>query len=98
MVPPRTETEEMLAEIWVQVLGIDAVGIYDNFFELGGHSMLSIQLMAQIQDTFQVELSLHHFFERPMIAELGLIIDKILLDEIENLSEEEVLQLLQDET
>jgi non-ribosomal peptide synthase protein (TIGR01720 family) len=48
-VPPRTETEQALAGIWADVLGIDPgrVGIHDNFFELGGDSILSIQVVAR---------------------------------------------------
>lgn len=97
-VAPRNLSEEILAEIWVQALDIDQVGIYDNFFELGGHSMLAIQLMARVQDAFQVELSLRLFFERPTVAELAVMIDEILLEEIESLSEEEALQLLERES
>jgi acyl carrier protein len=94
---PRTLSEEMLAQSWAQVLGIDQVGIHDNFFELGGHSMLAIQLMAQVQDAFQIELTFRLFFQRPTIAELAVVIDEILLNEIEYLSEEEAIQHLQDE-
>jgi amino acid adenylation domain-containing protein len=97
LVAPRTASEELLAEIWSQVLGVDRVGVYDSFFELGGHSMLAIRLMARIQDAFQVELSLRLFFERPTIAELAVAIDEILLEEIETLSEEEALRLLESE-
>src|SRR5947209_20340181 len=50
-VPPRTPTEELLAGIWAEVLGIDRaggrVGVLDNFFELGGDSILSIQVIAR---------------------------------------------------
>ncbi|MCB8954285.1 MAG: amino acid adenylation domain-containing protein [Ardenticatenales bacterium] len=96
-VAPRTLSEEMLTELWAETLGIEQPGIYDNFFELGGHSMLVIQLMAKVQDVFQVELSLRLFFEQPTIAELALALDEILLTEIEGLSEEEVMALLEDE-
>jgi amino acid adenylation domain-containing protein/non-ribosomal peptide synthase protein (TIGR01720 family) len=44
---PRTASEEVLAGIWAQVLGVERVGIHDNFFELGGDSILSIQVIAR---------------------------------------------------
>ncbi|MDQ1592167.1 MAG: hypothetical protein QOG71_2794 [Pyrinomonadaceae bacterium] len=43
-VAPRTEVEELLAELWAKALGLERVGIYDDFFELGGDSILSIQI------------------------------------------------------
>ncbi|MDT7797559.1 MAG: hypothetical protein QOI78_992, partial [Actinomycetota bacterium] len=45
--PPRTETERVLAGVWADVLGVPAVGIEDNFFELGGDSILSIQVVSR---------------------------------------------------
>jgi fengycin family lipopeptide synthetase B len=44
-VPPRTEMEEALSAIWMQVLGLDRVGVKDNFFEIGGDSILSMQMI-----------------------------------------------------
>ncbi len=95
-VAPRTLSEERLAEIWARLLGVDRVGIYDNFFELGGHSMLATQLVAHVQNAFQIELSLHLLFEQSTIAELAATVDKILLEEIASLSEEEALRLLEE--
>jgi acyl-CoA synthetase (AMP-forming)/AMP-acid ligase II len=94
-VAARTLSEELLVDIWLEVLGVEQIGIYDNFFELGGHSMLAIQLMARVQNAFQIELSLRLFFEKPTIAETALAIDDLLLEEIENVSEEEALLLLE---
>lgn len=70
-VTPRTPLEEQLAEIWAQVLGLEKVGIYDNFFELGGHSLLITQLLAQVRDTFKVNLSLGSLFELPTVANVA---------------------------
>ncbi len=56
MRPPRTPTEEVLVGIWVDVLGIDRVGIHDNFFDLGGHSLLATQAISRVRTAFKVDL------------------------------------------
>lgn len=70
-VAPRTAAEKQLTEIWAKVLGLERVGIYDNFFELGGHSLLLTQLLVQVRDAFQVDLSLSSLFASSTVAELA---------------------------
>ena len=70
-VAPRTPTEESLARMWAEVLGLEEIGIYDNFFHLGGDSIQVIQLLSRIRNTFSVELPLHYLFEDPSIAKLS---------------------------
>ena len=67
----RDETERALAEIWVEVLGIDRVGVFDNFFELGGHSLLATQACARVRELLQTDLSLQSFFDAPTVAQLA---------------------------
>lgn len=75
MVAPRTATEELLAGIFSQVLGIDRISIHDNFFELGGHSLLATQLLSRIREMFAVPMELREIFESPTILALGRKID-----------------------
>jgi len=71
---PRTPEEQLLAEIWSQVLGVKQVGIRDNFFELGGHSLLATQLIAKVREAFQVELPLRSLFQSPTVESLAAVI------------------------
>src|SRR6185503_11844418 len=50
-----TPTEEVLTQIWMDVLGLDRVGTRDNFFKVGGHSLLATRVMAQVRESFAVE-------------------------------------------
>ncbi|MBW4592775.1 MAG: SDR family oxidoreductase [Brasilonema angustatum HA4187-MV1] len=94
-VAPRTHVEQTIANIWQQLLGIEQIGIHDNFFELGGHSLLATQVISQLRKAFPVELSLRSiFFEYSTIVELGELIEKMVMEKIEQLSEEEAQLLL----
>jgi acyl carrier protein len=72
---PRTLTEEMLARIWGEVLGLEQVGVHDSFFELGGHSLQAFKLVHRVCQSFEVEVPLRRLFETPTIAGLGEYID-----------------------
>jgi amino acid adenylation domain-containing protein len=103
---PRTPTEEMLAEIWAEVLKIEKVGVHDNFFNLGGHSLLATQVMSRIREAFGTDIPLRALFEKPTIEELAIALihssgeqsskGKLcgILDDLELLSEDEVKERL----
>ena len=76
-VAPRTPTEQMIADIWTRVLGMERVGINDNFFDLGGHSLLATQLISRIREEFALEMPLVHLFENPTVGELAGIVESI---------------------
>jgi acyl carrier protein len=73
-VPPRNAVEEVLAQMWMEVLKLDRVGVYDDFFELGGHSLLIMQVIARVRDAFRIELPPVSFFNATTIAELVKIV------------------------
>jgi amino acid adenylation domain-containing protein len=70
-VPPRTPDEELLAEIWREVLHVERVGVHDSFFSLGGHSLLATQVMSRIARRLHIEFPLRELFQTPTIAELA---------------------------
>ncbi len=70
-VAPRNPIEEVLADIWSQVLNVEHVGVHDNFFELGGHSLLITRIVSRLNQEFHIEISLQTLFEHPTIAGLA---------------------------
>ncbi|HEY9832687.1 MAG TPA: amino acid adenylation domain-containing protein, partial [Stenomitos sp.] len=76
-VAPRTSTEEVLAAIWADVLGLKQVGIHDNFFELGGHSLQAIQLVSKISVAINLDWSVKLLFSHPTIAELADVLGSL---------------------
>jgi amino acid adenylation domain-containing protein len=76
-----TATEEALASIWRQVLGIGRVGLGDNFFQLGGHSLLAARVIGKINSMFQTNLSVGAIFLAPTVETLARAIEENLEDE-----------------
>jgi len=107
--PPRTPLERELAELWAGLLNVPALGIHDNFFELGGHSLLAVQLLSRVRHIYGVELSLEVVYSGAFtVAELAKAVElkeieqaggnyRELLQELEELSDEEVRALLAEE-
>ncbi len=79
---PRSMAEELLAQIWGEVLCLEQVDVHANFFELGGHSLLATQVITRVHDALEVELPLARFFIVPTIAQLAPVLEELLLEDI----------------
>ncbi len=93
-IAPASDIEHRVAAIWSDILQAARIGVHDDFFELGGRSLNAVQVMARVREAFQVELPMRRFFDEPTVAGLANAVEAELIAEIDSLSDEEVLRLL----
>lgn len=83
-VPPQTELEELLADIWIALLRVDRVGRLDNYFKLGGHSLNAVQLAFRIREQIGIDIPMRAFFNNPTLKGLAATIEKLVLEQIDD--------------
>lgn len=91
---PITPTEEQLARMLAALLGVDHLGADDNFFLLGMHSLLATQIAGRVYEYFGVQLAPRHLFQAKTVARLAAEVDRLLVERLESLSDEEVSRLI----
>ncbi|MFI9388344.1 amino acid adenylation domain-containing protein [Kutzneria sp. NPDC052558] len=69
--PFRSADEKMIASVWGQVLGLDAVGRDDDFFGLGGHSVAAARAATQLHEVLDVDVPVRLVFDHPTVAGLA---------------------------
>ncbi|WP_264079290.1 thioesterase domain-containing protein, partial [Mycobacterium szulgai] len=72
---PTSLTEEILAGIYAQVLGVDRVGIDDSFFDLGGDSLSAMRAIAAINASLDTSLNVRALFDAPTVMSLVSLLD-----------------------
>jgi microcystin synthetase protein McyA len=78
-VAPRTAVERSLAQAFMQVLGLEHVGIDDNFFDLGGDSIRSIQTLSRAAEQ-GLRFSIQQLAQNPTIRGLSAVIERAVAD------------------
>ncbi|MGH7853180.1 MAG: condensation domain-containing protein, partial [Candidatus Binatia bacterium] len=79
-VAPRSEIEEMVAQIWREVLKIDRIGVFSDFFDIGGHSLLATRVVVRLRASLHAELPLRKLFEARTVAGLAQEIEILRRD------------------
>ncbi|AHH97300.1 non-ribosomal peptide synthetase [Kutzneria albida] len=83
---PRTDTEQVLAEIWAEVLHLDRVGVEDNFFDLGGDSVRSLHITSMARTAFDIELTPKDVLTTRTVSALAELIEEKVLLELERVA------------
>ncbi|WP_412538159.1 condensation domain-containing protein [Longispora sp. K20-0274] len=83
-VAPRTAAEELVAEVWAEVLGVPRIGALDNFFDLGGHSLLALRVIARISAAIEIDLPIQAFFVDTTVAGVAAQVERILLQDMDD--------------
>ena len=87
-------TEQRVAQIWQDALGLDAIGADQTFAELGGHSLLAIRIVGELRKAFQIDLAVRALFDAPTVAQLSHHIREQIAAEIDSLTEQQAQSLL----
>ncbi|MCY7421230.1 MAG: amino acid adenylation domain-containing protein [Chitinophagaceae bacterium] len=68
---PANEMEQVLCNIWKEVLAIDTISVNDNFFELGGHSIKAIQVLSRLHKSLEIKIDFSLFALHPTIRQFA---------------------------
>ena len=86
---PSTPIEESLLAMLQELLGSKRVTVEDDFFLVGGHSLIGMQLILRLREMFGVDLTLRQLFQASTVEKLAVAIETMLIEAVENLSDEE---------
>jgi amino acid adenylation domain-containing protein len=70
--------EEILTGIWAEILQLNQVGVEDNFFDLGGNSLLGLRVISQIQERFELKVSVVRLYQYSTVRSMGQYLAKAI--------------------
>jgi amino acid adenylation domain-containing protein len=77
-VAPRTQTQQVIAALWEQLLGVERVGATDRFFDLGGQSLLATRAVSRVREALGVEVPVRAVFEHAALESFAAEVDRLL--------------------
>ncbi|WP_197093986.1 non-ribosomal peptide synthetase [Nonomuraea sp. SBT364] len=83
VVPPGSEAELLVAEVWQAVLGVMAAGVHDDFFALGGHSLAAMLVAGRLREALGMEVPVRLLFERPVLGAFAAGLEELLAADLE---------------
>jgi phthiocerol/phenolphthiocerol synthesis type-I polyketide synthase E len=75
-VAASNEVEQVIVNVWQEILGIDQLGIHDNFFDLGGNSLIGLKLISRLKKELNIDIPVVALFEGPTVSALARIISR----------------------
>lgn len=94
---PESDLEVYVANIWCDILGVEKVGLNDDFFEMGGHSLLAVTMLNTLSRDLEMKIPVRVVFENPQVAGLVAAVEGMLVEELENISDDEAEKMLSDD-
>ncbi|XVQ07063.1 non-ribosomal peptide synthetase [Spirillospora sp. CA-255316] len=91
---PLGPVEQVLAELWKEILEADGVGVSAGFFSVGGNSLKALQMLNRVTEMFGVDYAVSDFFAGPTIAEMAAAIERSLAERVAGLSDDEAAEML----
>ncbi|MDX6344299.1 MAG: hypothetical protein QOH87_4437, partial [Trebonia sp.] len=91
---PLSDAEQLVAEAWAEVLGLERVRAADHFFRLGGHSLIALRMIARVRAATQVNVPVRTLFAHPVLRDFAAAVEDLLVADLDALTDEEAQRLL----
>ncbi len=90
---PLSKTEIAIMGVWSACLGVEGLSVFDDFFDLGGDSLLAVQLVGQLREIFDLQLSSHILTSASTVGELARAIDSLAGSGVPDVEQETAILL-----
>jgi acyl transferase domain-containing protein/thioesterase domain-containing protein len=87
--PPTNKAEQILAQMWEELLGIRPIGIHDNLLEMGVNSLKGITFVNKLKEQLGEIIHVTSIFDAPTVAELAVYFNKYYPDSFRKLTGEQ---------
>jgi acyl-CoA synthetase (AMP-forming)/AMP-acid ligase II len=81
-VPARSVMEQLVADVWAQILTADRIGVDDSFFGLGGHSLAATRVTGRLRDTLGCAVPVRLLFDHPVLADFAERLERLVIADI----------------